>query len=122
LPDSALYLRRGRWRDRQIVSESWVRKSTTAWSDTHLRSGYGYLWWTGYPDRWVPIMDLPPGGFWADGAKGQFVVVDPADDLVVVHQTDGANVGKQEKGHLMWLLLNAARAHDPGHDPLYGLR
>ena len=112
-----LYLHHGRWGDRQVVPATWVAESTTAWSRTRIESGYGYLWWTGFPDRRVAIMDLPPGGFWADGAEGQFMVVDPADDLVVVHQTDGATVVNRQKGHLMWLLLTAALAHDPGQDP-----
>lgn len=112
-----LYLRHGRWGDRQVVPASWVAESTKAWSETHIDSGYGYLWWTGFPDRRVPIMDLSPGAFWADGAEGQFVVVDPADDLVVVHQTDGRSVSNRQKGHLIWLLLTAARVRDPGQDP-----
>lgn len=45
-----LYLREGRWRDQQIIPNSWVRESTTAYSvaDGNTRdgySGYGYLWW-----------------------------------------------------------------------------
>jgi CubicO group peptidase (beta-lactamase class C family) len=112
-----LYLQRGRWGERQVVPAAWVAESTTGWSETYLHSGYGYLWWTGYPDQRVQIMDLPPGGFWADGAEGQFTIVDPADDLVVVHQTDGNKVRDPQKGHLMWLLLNAAHARDPGEDP-----
>jgi CubicO group peptidase (beta-lactamase class C family) len=112
-----LYLHRGSWGGRQIVPAGWVTESTTGYSMTQLGSGYGYLWWTGFPDRRVAIMDLPPGGFWADGAEGQFVVIDPADDLVVVHQTDGRRVVNRQKGHLMWLILTAARSRDPGHDP-----
>jgi CubicO group peptidase (beta-lactamase class C family) len=112
-----LYLRGGRWRGEQVVPASWVAESTRGWSQTHIQSGYGYLWWTGFQTRRVSIMDLPPGGFWADGAKGQFVVVDPADDLVVVHQTDGATVTERQMGHLMSLILSAAHARDPGQDP-----
>jgi CubicO group peptidase (beta-lactamase class C family) len=112
-----LYLRGGRWRDEQVVPASWVTGSTRGWSETYIQSGYGYLWWTGFPTRRVSIMDLPPGGFWADGAKGQFVVVDPAGDLVVVHQTDGATVSERQMGHLMQLILTAAHARDPGQDP-----
>jgi CubicO group peptidase (beta-lactamase class C family) len=62
-------------------------------------------------------MDMPPGGFWADGVKGQFVAVDPASDLVVVHQTNGSTVTEKQFGHLMWLILRAAHAPDPGKDP-----
>ncbi|USB31675.1 serine hydrolase [Paenibacillus sp. YPG26] len=35
-----LYLNRGRWLDRQIISESWVEKSVARNANT-----YGYLWW-----------------------------------------------------------------------------
>ena len=112
-----LFLRSGRWHDASIVPSAWVKESTTGYSKTYLDTGYGYMWWTGYPDRRVEIMDLPPGGFWAAGNFGQFIVVDPENDLVVVHQTDGASVGSRQMGHLMWLLLRAARVPDPGRDP-----
>jgi CubicO group peptidase (beta-lactamase class C family) len=112
-----LYARGGRWRDTQVVPASWVKESTTAWSETRVHSGYGYLWWTGYPDRRVAIMDLPPGGFWADGAEGQYIVVDPANDLVLVHQTNGSKVSQRQMGHLAWLIRTAARVPDPGEDP-----
>jgi CubicO group peptidase (beta-lactamase class C family) len=69
-----LYLRQGRWREHEIVPSSWVKDSTTAWSETFFHSGYGYLWWTGFPDRRVAIMDLPAGGYYAYGNKGQFVI------------------------------------------------
>jgi CubicO group peptidase (beta-lactamase class C family) len=111
-----LYLRQGRWREQEIVPPSWIKESTTAWSETLLHSGYGYLWWTGFPDRRVAIMDLPAGGYFAAGARGQFVIVDPVDDLVVVHQTD-KDVSIRQVGHLMWLVLTAAHARDPGADP-----
>lgn len=113
-----LYLRSGRWRDSAVVSPSWVKDSTTASSETHLHSGYGYMWWTGFPDRRVAIMNLSPGGYWADGNYGQFIIIDPVNDLVVVHQTDTSKVDERQMGHLMWLLLTAAHARDPGRDPI----
>ncbi|MBR1213168.1 serine hydrolase [Bradyrhizobium sp. JYMT SZCCT0180] len=112
-----LFLRSGRWRDASPVPASWVKESTTASSRTQLGSGYGYMWWTGFPDRRVEIMNLSPGGFWADGNFGQFIIIDPGNDLVVVHQTDTAKVEERQMGHLMWLLLRAARVPDPGRDP-----
>jgi CubicO group peptidase (beta-lactamase class C family) len=112
-----LYARGGMWQGLQIVPAAWVRASTTAHSETNIGSGYGYLWWTGFPDRRVAIMDLPPGGFWADGARGQFIFVDPAQDFVAVHQTDGRSVGDRQKGHLMYLVQVAAGMADAGSDP-----
>jgi hypothetical protein len=45
------------------------------------------------------------------------VFVDPVDDLVAVHQTDGRDVSNRKFGHLMWLVLNAAHVANPGEDP-----
>lgn len=113
-----LYLRSGHWRDRAIVPAAWVRESTTAWSETFVHSGYGYMWWTAFPDRRADVMDMAPSGFWADGHNGQYVVVDPVNDLVVVHQTSTGKVSLPQMGRLMWMLLNAAGVADPGRDPL----
>jgi CubicO group peptidase (beta-lactamase class C family) len=43
-----LYLQQGRWRERQVVSEAYVRDSTRRHSDggEPANAGYGYLWWT----------------------------------------------------------------------------
>jgi CubicO group peptidase (beta-lactamase class C family) len=112
-----LYLHGGQWAGRQVVPPDWVADSTRPRSVTTIGSGYAYLWWTGWDGAGVPIMGLPPGAFWADGAEGQFVVVDPADDLVVVHQTRDKPVGRRNFGHLMWLIRRAAHTADPGADP-----
>ena len=112
-----LYLHGGRWDSRQVVPATWVTETTTPRSLTRIPSGYGELWWTGWNGGGVPIMGLPAGTFWADGAEGQFVVVDPADDLVVVHQTNGTTVRRRAFGHLMWLIRRAAHVADPGPDP-----
>ena len=117
-----VYLHHGVWqdsagRDMRIVPAAWVHDSTQPISATYLDTGYGYLWWTAFSDSWAEVMDMPPGGFWADGVKGQFVAVDPASDLVVVHQTNGSTVTEKQFGHLMWLILRAAHAPDPGKDP-----
>jgi CubicO group peptidase (beta-lactamase class C family) len=70
-----LYLRRGKWKDRQVISERWVEMSTTA---SAVKEDYGLLWWL---KKW-------PGDakatFAARGAGGNVVWVDPNNDLVVV--------------------------------------
>ena len=115
-----MYLHGGRWGDRQVVPAAWVVDSTTPRSVTAIGSGYADLWWTGLTGHGVPIMGLPAGAFWADGAEGQFVVVDPADDLVVVHQTKTERVRRRDFGHLMWLIRSAAHSPDSGDDPARG--
>ena len=115
-----LYLHHGRWRDRGIVPADWIDAGTTAHSVTGRGFGYGYLWWTGPPNRGVPAMDLPPGGFWAWGNLGQYAVVIPSDDLIIINLTRAApGPTYRQIGHLVWLILSAAHAADAGADPLH---
>ena len=43
-----LYLRRGRWDDRQIVSESWIDASM---EPCLVKPDYGFLWWLNHEGR-----------------------------------------------------------------------
>src|SRR5206468_1075005 len=46
-----LYLRKGKWGDRQLIPAAWVVRSTTSYSDVDsysgigAQTGYGLLWW-----------------------------------------------------------------------------
>jgi CubicO group peptidase (beta-lactamase class C family) len=41
-----LWLNKGRWAGRQLVSAAWVTESTTSHVDTHATpEQYGYQWW-----------------------------------------------------------------------------
>ncbi|GAB3878015.1 serine hydrolase domain-containing protein [Terrabacter terrigena] len=74
-----LYLDRGRWNGRQLLSEAWVDEATRAFgplnedpgADEDWRRGYGYSFW------------MQRFGFRGDGAYGQFLVVLPEHDTVV---------------------------------------
>ncbi len=79
-----LYLRQGRWGNRQIIPASWVQQSTQPYSTTKSGTGYGYLWWTMAPSGQSRVQ-APPGTFWAEGNGGQIVFVVPAYDMVIVH-------------------------------------
>jgi CubicO group peptidase (beta-lactamase class C family) len=118
-----LYLRGGRWRHHQIVPAPWVRASTTPYSASGSGPGYGYLWWTGFLDPAEPAssVHLPKGSFFAWGAGGQYAVVIPPMDLVVVYRIDRDKVGYRETtlhelGRLLWLVLAAAHQPDVGPD------
>ena len=82
-----LMARNGRWNETQIVSEKWVRESTTSYSDTSPGVGYGYLWWVGQ-NGWHFQQRFPGAVFSARGNYGQFVLIDPMRDFVVVHRVD----------------------------------
>jgi len=72
-----LYLHKGNWNGRQIISSDWVARSKAV----HVNTGrpgvdYGYGWWL-YPDQ-------NPREFSANGRGGQKITVWPDKDMIVV--------------------------------------
>jgi len=78
-----LFLREGRWKDRQIITEGWVRESTTQYSTKDSTRGYAYLWWNITAE---PFGEL--GTYTASGYGGHLITVVPEADLVFVHRVD----------------------------------
>ena len=78
-----LYSQEGKWNGQEIIPSQWIRESTRSYSDAGL-FGYGYMWWVsrGSPD-W-----LGRGSYLASGTGGQKVLVDPEQELVIVHRVD----------------------------------
>jgi CubicO group peptidase (beta-lactamase class C family) len=75
-----LTLRRGRWKDRQILSEQWVRFSLTP---TPVETGYGFMnWFLNTGRKRFPA--APEASFAHQGAGPNIIYVDPEHDLVVV--------------------------------------
>jgi CubicO group peptidase (beta-lactamase class C family) len=88
-----LWLQRGMWNGKRIVSEEWITESTTpavATSDAPNSPKYGFKWWL-YPD--------PRGDgkyIWSgSGFGGQFPMAFPDDDLVVVFNSWNVLPGKK---------------------------
>jgi hypothetical protein len=95
-----LFLRCGRWGDRQIVSESWVSAATRPHVEkTVNKDHYGYGWWVKGNDY--------PGMFEAVGRGGQRINVWPGKDLVLVFTG-----GEFEPGDLAKFILQAIKADD----------
>ena len=75
-----LTLRRGRWNDRQVLSEEWIRKALTP---TPAQPTYGFMNYFLNTDRkYLP--DAPPTAYAHVGAGTNAIYVDPVNDLVVV--------------------------------------
>ena len=75
-----LTLRRGRWKDRQILSEQWVKFSLTP---TPAETGYGFMnWFLNTGRKRFPA--APEASFAHQGAGPNIIYVDPEHDLVVV--------------------------------------
>lgn len=79
-----LFLRNGVWDERRIVSEEWVRASTSPVvtdilpENGRADSGYGYQWWVPDHDGENTLV------FAGNGYGGQFLLVAPDHDIVAV--------------------------------------
>ncbi len=74
-----LWLRNGKWGDRQIVPPSFVKDATTP--SAH-GPDYGFLWWLNTKQaQWA---GSPANAFSARGQGGNIIFISPSHDLVVV--------------------------------------
>jgi CubicO group peptidase (beta-lactamase class C family) len=84
-----LMARGGRWGERQVLPESWVRD---AFSPSPTNPGYGYLWWLNAGAARRPAAS--PASVFAVGAGNHMIWIDPTHDLVtVLRWIDGAAIG-----------------------------
>lgn len=74
-----LFLRRGRWRDRQLISENWVEWVLRPCA---INPHYGGMWWLNSDGKAWP--GVSSRSFMARGAGNNIVWVDPATDIVAV--------------------------------------
>jgi CubicO group peptidase (beta-lactamase class C family) len=74
-----LYLREGRWQDRQLLSKEWIAATK---EPCVIKSDYGLLWWLN--DQGSIASSASARSFAAQGAGGNLVFVEPAHDLVIV--------------------------------------
>lgn len=94
-----LWCNRGRWKDRQLIPEIWMRKATRTASEIIANCPkqqwkYGYGFWTNdYLQLWP---NLPRDSFAALGAGCQHIWVCPSLELVVV-QSPGVWKNHSEK-------------------------
>ncbi|MCB1509817.1 MAG: serine hydrolase [Hyphomicrobiaceae bacterium] len=108
-----LMARGGDWCGRRIVSRAWVGESTAQVSLTTRKTGYGYMWWTS--DAGVQFRYSFQGRtFSARGARGQYIVVNPAEDLVIAHRVDTDDRSRRVRGRELAALLKAIMAARPG--------
>lgn len=100
-----LYLRRGVWQGRRILSERWVAEATrshigTPGPEPDWRQGYGFQFWRSRH------------GYRGDGAYGQFCLVLPDQDAVIAYT--GATTEMQSVLDAAWRHLLPAFADMAG--------
>lgn len=80
-----LFLNKGKWEDKQIVSEAWVEVSTRTDPSVRMRPAYAYLWHINFPMRLrAGAAKIPADGFMAEGVQGQKIIIIPSKGLVIV--------------------------------------
>jgi len=96
-----LYLDGGAWNGVRVVDEGYVHTATSPLSEGGFpeRSGYGLLWWVA--DRAARPY------FFAGGHGGQYIVVVPGLDLVVVTMADAYAVPRPMGSLLRQLVVEA---------------
>jgi CubicO group peptidase (beta-lactamase class C family) len=101
-----LYLNGGKWDGRQVVPAEWVARSTAP----HAATGeavpygreYGYYWWIGEA--------AGQRFYFAMGHGGQFIVVVPSTQLVIVATCEWRGVGARAGAH--WQAIADLIVHD----------
>jgi CubicO group peptidase (beta-lactamase class C family) len=101
-----LYLNGGVWNGERLISERWIDfVRTPAPSLAEHGNYYGGQWWLVPDDR----SDVPKDAYSTAGNRGQFVIVVPSHDLVIVRR--GLDYGAQgfDRWDLTREVLNAIR-------------
>src|SRR6202000_198794 len=85
-------LQKGKWNGRQLIPEKWVAEATSKQIDNDKEQGHssiGIDWRQGYGFQ---FWRCTHNAFRGDGASGQFCVVIPDKDTVVVITADSGNM------------------------------
>lgn len=86
-----LLLNRGMWEGKQLIPASWVEQMTSKQMDSYDDEPYGYLIWR----------CEYPGSICVDGALGQYVLIIPDKDMVVVI-TECTLINGRTQRRLVW--------------------
>lgn len=83
-----LYLQKGKWQGKQLLPEAWIneatsKQTTSQTGDNDWTQGYGYQFWR-----------CKPGFYRGDGAFGQFCMVMPEQETVLVMTCESWNLQK----------------------------
>jgi CubicO group peptidase (beta-lactamase class C family) len=95
-----LYLNKGVWQEKTLISESWVEKSTIDYVHRTENFGFGF--------HWIIIKRHNQLCFEADCWGGQMISVIPALDMIVVIKCDEINPRNNESYNILESVIKAA--------------
>lgn len=93
-----LFLRKGKWKNKQLISEQWVN---SVGQPSAANKSYGLMWWTNQENQ---LGDISKNIYYANGFGGNFIVVDNEHDLVIVARWLEPN----KIGELVQLVIKAS--------------
>jgi CubicO group peptidase (beta-lactamase class C family) len=88
-----LVLQGGKWNGAQLVSQEWITKSTSQHTIIDGNRKYGYLWWL---DSYK-VGSKTYNAHMARGNGGQYIIVVPELDMVVVFTGENYNSPAQQR-------------------------
>ena len=122
-----LYLQRGTWNGRRLIPSEWIAASTSPRSNFGDGRGYAWLWWTyaagSMGDRYPALNKV--NTYAGSGTGGQFVLVVPEAELVVVHRGDtdhGRNISGRDAWTIAEMILSAREGTASGAPKLVALQ
>ncbi len=72
-----LFLRKGRWKNQQLISEQWIN---AVHQPSAANKSYGLLWWTNEENA---LGDVSKNIYYANGFGGNYIVIDNEHELVI---------------------------------------
>ena len=85
-----MVLQGGIWEGKQLVSSEWIAAATTEKTRYPNSQKYGYLWWIQQVFANGKVVNM----HYADGNGGQYIMVIPEADMVVVFTGENYNSAK----------------------------
>ena len=93
-----LLLQKGNWMGQQLVSQEWVEEMMTVRVVRKASNDYGYqIWLCEYPGAWR-----------ADGAYGQYIIIVPQKNMVVVLNQCSKSKGWPERSNIWHTVVKNA--------------
>jgi len=88
-----LFLRKGKWNGKQIISENWVE---SVQKPSEANGAYGYMWWLNHSPR--KYEGVSESVYYAAGFGGNYIIIDREHDLVIVTRwLDPSKMGEMTK-------------------------
>jgi CubicO group peptidase (beta-lactamase class C family) len=96
-----LVLKRGKWNDVQLVSESWIDSSTAVSINIWPGVNYGFQWWLRELPEQEGFTSAPNDIIYGLGYAGQYLFIIPRLDMVMLVHSQ--NLGERESAPLIFL-------------------